>query len=64
MADPRRDVALSVVAPVYNEAPNIRPLYEQITAALDGVVQDYEIVLVDDGSTDESFRADGSVPRG
>jgi glycosyltransferase involved in cell wall biosynthesis len=47
--------SLSVVAPVYNEAPNIKPLYEQITAALDGVVDDYEIVLVDDGSSDGSF---------
>lgn len=49
-------LALSVLAPVYNEAPNIRPLYEQITAALDGVVDDYEILLVDDGSTDDSFK--------
>jgi glycosyltransferase involved in cell wall biosynthesis len=47
--------SLSVVAPVYNEAPNIRPLYEQIAAALDGVVDDLEIVLVDDGSNDGSF---------
>ena len=48
-------VALSVVAPIYNEAPNIRPLYEQITAALTGVVKEYEIVLVDDGSTDGGY---------
>ena len=48
-------LALSVLAPVYNEAPNIRPLYQQITAALDGVVDNYEIILVDDGSTDDSF---------
>jgi glycosyltransferase involved in cell wall biosynthesis len=47
--------SLSVIAPVYNEAPNIQPLYEQITAALDGIVEDYEIVLVDDGSSDGSF---------
>jgi len=50
-----QNLKLSVVAPVYNEAPNIRPLYEQITAALEGVVESYEIVLVDDGSTDGSF---------
>ncbi len=48
-------ISLSVVAPVYNEAPNLRPLYQQITAALDGVVEDYEIVLVDDGSRDGSL---------
>ena len=33
-------VALSVEAPVYNEVSNIRPLYEQITAALAVVVED------------------------
>jgi glycosyltransferase involved in cell wall biosynthesis len=50
-----KKIMLSVVAPVYNEAPNIRPLYQEITNALGGVVQDYEIVLVDDGSTDGGF---------
>jgi glycosyltransferase involved in cell wall biosynthesis len=55
--------SLSVVAPVYNEAPNIQPLYEQITSALDGVVDDYEIVLVDDGSSDGSFEKMGAICR-
>ncbi|MEL6358131.1 MAG: glycosyltransferase family 2 protein, partial [Bacteroidota bacterium] len=41
---------LSVVVTVYNERENIRPLIEQINAALAGY--DYEIVYVDDGSTD------------
>lgn len=50
-----KKIMLSVVAPVYNEAPNIRPLYQEITAALEGVDQAYEIVLVDDGSTDGGF---------
>jgi glycosyltransferase involved in cell wall biosynthesis len=48
-------VSLSVIAPVYNEASNIRPLYDEITAALEGVAEDYEIILVDDGSTDGGF---------
>lgn len=51
----KNDLSLSVVAPVFNEAPNIRPLYDQVTSSLDGVVEDYEIVLVDDGSTDGSY---------
>lgn len=55
MVEQGENVALTVMAPVYNEAPNIRPLYEQITAALEGVVADYEIVLVDDGSTDGGY---------
>jgi dolichol-phosphate mannosyltransferase len=44
---------LSVVVPVRNEADNIRPLVEEIRAALSGVV-DYEIVYVNDGSTDDT----------
>jgi glycosyltransferase involved in cell wall biosynthesis len=48
-------ISLSVVSPVFNEAPNIRQLYQEITVALDGVVDDYEIILVDDGSTDGGF---------
>jgi len=48
-------IQLSVIAPVYNEAPNLDPLYRQITAALDGVVDRYEILLVDDGSTDGGY---------
>jgi len=42
---------LSVVVPVHNEAENVRPLIGEIRAALDGVVE-YEIVYVDDGSSD------------
>ncbi len=42
---------LSVVIPVRNEAENIAPLVAEIRAALDGLCR-YEIVYVDDGSTD------------
>jgi dolichol-phosphate mannosyltransferase len=42
---------LSVVIPVRNEAENIAPLVAEIRAALDGLLA-YEIVYVDDGSTD------------
>jgi dolichol-phosphate mannosyltransferase len=42
---------LSIVIPVKNEAGNIAPLVAEIVAALDGKA-DYEIVYVDDGSTD------------
>jgi len=44
---------LSVVLPVYNEAGNLQPLYDELIAALDGCApDDYEILFVDDGSTD------------
>jgi len=45
--------ALAVVVPVYDEAENIGPLVDEITAALDGHVE-YEIVCVDDGSNDDT----------
>ncbi|MDZ4682789.1 MAG: glycosyltransferase family 2 protein [Saprospiraceae bacterium] len=45
---------LSVVVTVYNEAPNIQPLIERITQALEGI--DYEILYVDDGSTDDTLK--------
>jgi dolichol-phosphate mannosyltransferase len=44
-------VQLSVVIPVRNEAGNIVPLVGEIVAALD-LIAEYEIVYVDDGSTD------------
>jgi len=46
---------LSLIIPVYNEAQNLRPLYEQLKAALDRTAVDYEIIAIDDGSRDDSF---------
>lgn len=43
---------LSVVITVMDEEENIKPLLENIRAALDGI--DYEVVLVDDGSADKT----------
>jgi glycosyltransferase involved in cell wall biosynthesis len=50
---PVRD--LSVVVPVYNEVENLRPLLEEIRSALAERDFDYEVIFVDDGSTDGSF---------
>jgi glycosyltransferase involved in cell wall biosynthesis len=46
---------LSIVIPLYNEAENVRPLYEELTAALAGLDRPYEVIVVDDGSKDGSF---------
>jgi len=46
---------LSVVIPLYNEEENVKPLYEQLKATLEEIGREYEIVVVDDGSTDRSF---------
>lgn len=45
---------LSVVSPLLNEQENIKPLYDQITETLAGKYE-YEIIFIDDGSTDKSF---------
>jgi len=46
---------LSIVIPVQNESPNIKPLYEELTQALGQYGRSYELVIVDDGSTDDTF---------
>ena len=46
---------ISVVVPIYNEEENIRALHDAITAALAGSGLAYELILVDDGSSDGSF---------
>jgi glycosyltransferase involved in cell wall biosynthesis len=45
-------MTLSVVIPVYNEEENIRLLHEKLKKALDPLDKEYEILFVDDGSTD------------
>jgi dolichol-phosphate mannosyltransferase len=45
---------LSVVIPVYNERDNLHPLTAQTLKALTGQVSSFEIIYVDDGSTDGS----------
>jgi glycosyltransferase involved in cell wall biosynthesis len=46
---------LSVVIPIHNESPNIRQLHAELVATLDAWGRPFEIVAVDDGSTDDSF---------
>lgn len=52
MIEGQNSVNLSVVVPVYNEEGNVTLLTEKIENALKG--KDYEIILVDDGSTDKT----------
>jgi glycosyltransferase involved in cell wall biosynthesis len=48
-------IDLSVVIPIRNEAPNVAALYHEFTETLEAWGRPYELLLVDDGSTDDSF---------
>jgi glycosyltransferase involved in cell wall biosynthesis len=46
---------ISVVVPMRNESPNVQPLHAELTAVLDAFGRPYEILVIDDGSTDDTF---------
>jgi len=48
-------VDISIVIPVYNEADNILPLAQEVAAALRQQPRSYEVVFVDDASTDDTW---------
>lgn len=47
--------SLSIVIPVYNEEDNLAPLTDEILAALTPLEREFEVLFVDDGSTDASL---------
>lgn len=47
---------ISVIVPLYNEEENIEPLHEQLSITLNDLNRRHEILFVDDGSTDNTFR--------
>src|ERR1700731_126137 len=46
---------LSIVIPIHNEEPSILRLYDRLTAVLERLQKPFEIIFVDDASTDRSF---------
>ncbi len=46
---------LSIVLPVYNEGNNLSVMYERLAASLATMALEYEVIIVDDASTDNSF---------
>ncbi len=48
---------LSLVIPCYNEELNVRPMLEACVTALEGQVPSYELVFVNDGSRDGTWKA-------
>jgi glycosyltransferase involved in cell wall biosynthesis len=47
---------ISIVIPVYNEEENIEHLYERLKLSLDKMGKSYEVILIDDGSLDRSYK--------
>jgi len=62
----RQDSSISVVIPAYNEESNISGTLTEVHGYLSGKGLDYEVIVVDDGSTDGTlFRArgfEGNIP--
>ena len=50
-------IVISVVVPLFNEEHSLAALYHEIAAVLDSQPEPYEVVFVDDGSTDGSMAA-------
>jgi len=48
-------VKISVVIPLYNEEKSLEELYERITLSLQPLSDSFELIFIDDGSTDNSF---------
>lgn len=49
------EIELSIVIPIYNEEENLPILYEKLKSVLDSLGKSYEIIFVNDGSTDRSW---------
>lgn len=49
------DPDISVVIPLYNESESIPSLYDELSVALNEMPYNYEVIVVDDGSQDDSF---------
>ena len=47
---------LSVVTPIYNEEESLEELYSRLSSTIQGITKDFEIIFIDDGSTDKSLQ--------
>ncbi len=56
LREPTPAPEISVVIPVYNEEDNLRELGERLIRTLTGMDRTFEIIFVDDGSTDHSWQ--------
>ena len=55
MRNDEENLDISLVIPLFNEEDNVKPLYQAIDAVVRHMGKSYEIIFVDDGSSDETF---------
>ena len=53
---------VSIILPVYNEAAHLVQEVDRVRAAMDASAYSYEIIVVDDGSTDDSAEVAAGIP--
>jgi len=58
---PDRDILISVAVPLFNEEDSAPVLYEQLKAVLENLDVGYEIIFIDDGSSDNTFEVAKSI---
>ena len=63
MSSAEHPLAYSVVVPFYNEQESVAQLYVKIIEVMDALGEPYEIVFVDDGSKDGTFRLLSEIAR-
>ncbi|MCZ6595518.1 MAG: glycosyltransferase family 2 protein, partial [Bacteroidetes bacterium] len=56
MSVTNREIDYSIVVPVMNEQENVKRLYSAIKKVMDKLTPAYEIIFIDDGSTDDTYR--------
>jgi dolichol-phosphate mannosyltransferase len=54
---------ISIIVPVFNEADNVMPLAREVASAMHPLQRAYELVLVDDASTDDTWKKIAEVRR-
>ena len=57
MNEPGSEIEISVVVPIYREADSVEPLCRRLLPVLEQVASSFEVLFVDDGSTDETLQA-------
>ena len=52
---PQDPIDVSIIFPAYNEVEGVKASHDEISVVLDAAQLDYEMIFIDDGSTDESW---------